>query len=66
MLNFDFQLNNLGENKTLTQIVEETFTVKKPVVDLSFFYTDKKDITIIETDNINKVKPVQPSLSPTK
>ena len=58
MLNFDFQLNSADKNKSLTQIVEETFTVKKPVVDLSFFYNDKKDITVIETDDINKVKQV--------
>lgn len=66
MLNFDFQLNNAGDDKTLTQIVEETFTIKKPVIDLSFFYTDKKDITVIETDDTNRTKPVKPSLSPAK
>lgn len=39
--NFDFQLNNMDQHKTLNEMVEEAFSVKKQVIDLSFFYDDK-------------------------
>jgi len=60
MLNFDFQLNNnSAEHKTLTEIVEEAFTTKKPVVDLSFFYNENN------SKDIYKIKPVD-VVEPTK
>jgi hypothetical protein len=57
---FDFQINNVDQHKTLNQIVEEAFSVKKQVVDLSFFYEEKpKDI---ETPEVNKVETQIPFL----
>jgi len=43
MLNFNVQLNNTNETKTLNEIIEETFAVKKPMIDVSFFYKEKND-----------------------
>lgn len=53
MDNFTIQLNNNDKIKTLNEIVEETFNVKKPVIDVSFFYNEKSDFS--ETKN-NKTK----------
>jgi len=44
MINFNVQLNSdVNEIKTLHEIVEEAFSTKKPVVDVSFFYNEKHD-----------------------
>ena len=42
MGNFDLQ-NNKEEIKTLDELVKETFSAKKPIIDLSFFYDEKKE-----------------------
>ena len=56
VLNFDSQLNNPNETKTLNEVVEDVFTVKKSVVDLAFFYEEKKDISIVETRDDKNIK----------
>lgn len=55
MLNFNVQLNNIQRNevKTVNEIVEEAFSVKKPIVDVSFFYRDKEK-TDYPNHHINK------------
>jgi undecaprenyl pyrophosphate synthase len=38
------QLNNHEyEAKTIQELTEECFTVNKPVIDVSFFYTETKE-----------------------
>jgi len=56
MLNFNVQLHTVNENKTLNEAVEEVFSTKKPVVDLSFFYTERNDIQKIKDIKETKVK----------
>ena len=58
--NFDFQLNNMDQHKTLNEIVEEAFSVKKQVVDLSFFYDEKSNKN--DTPEIIKVENPSPFL----
>ena len=58
--NFDFQLNNMDQHKTLNEMVEEAFSVKKQVVDLSFFYDDKSKKN--DAPEITKVENSSPFL----
>ena len=44
MPNFNQQLNNQEfETKTIQELTRECFVVNKPIIDVSFFYTDTKD-----------------------
>lgn len=45
MNNFILQQNIANEVKTINQIVEEVFSVKKSNIDVSFFYTESAEQT---------------------
>lgn len=56
MINFNVQLNNVNEIKTLNEIVKETFSIKSPVVDISFFYQEGDDTQKTKEFKDNEVK----------
>lgn len=57
MINFNVQLNNDSNNiKTLHEIVEEAFSIKKPVIDTSFFYNIKKEPSKIKYTPSDKTR----------
>lgn len=45
MNNFILQQNIANEVKTINEIVEEVFSVKKSSIDVSFFYNEKIELT---------------------
>lgn len=43
MINYNFQLNNSYNTKTLNEMIEENFSNKKEGLDVSFFYNEKEN-----------------------
>lgn len=57
MISYNFQLNNTNETKTLNEMIEETFSIKKPIIDVSFFYNEKNDLKKIDNTRNTELCP---------
>ena len=58
MNNFNIQLNDNTEIKTINELVRDSFNTKNSIVDLSFFYEEKK-----EPEEIKNIKDIRNKFS---